>query len=397
MHTLCLLLGCALTLSPSAESQSAATHAAGHIFISAAPRPQLSPRTRARPEDLIQTTLSLNLCVDGSAVSPCPTPITSDDNYVPFITLTYGQILDGVVAYSPPDLTTGTITIYKDTDAVCVLAIVANATQSCPPNSTIFDVGNYTLTATLTFPPGSAYANSSAAPVNISIAQDPTSIAITSSANPAALGTPVTFTALVTGTYPATPTGEAVFTVDGTPSPALPLDSNGVASLTTSTLALGPHTITAAYAGATDFLPAEDATVKQQIVPPATVTTIASSLNPSTIGESVTFTATVSTAAGPSVIPTGRVTFKDGTVSLATVRLTSSGSQNIAQTSISTLASGTTASPPSTPAISQPQPVSLPSSSSRSTIRSPWPRPATGSRSHPPRSLCSREPRQTSP
>jgi len=324
------LLGCALAVSQSAAAQ---------VRISATRQPHLERRPHAHPEDPIQSTLALYLCVDGSTMYPCPNPITSDDTYIPAISLTYGQILDGLVAYAPPSITSGTITIFKDTEAVCVLVIGVD--HECPPNSTIFDVGNYTLTASLTFPPGSNYLPSNAAPVAISIAQDPTTIALTSSANPAVLGAPVTFTALVKGTYPAVPTGHAVFTVDGTAAPAVALDATGAATLTTSNLALGAHTITAAYAGATDFHAAEDATLKQQIVPPATATTIASSVNPSTFGESVTFTASVSAAAGLGFSPAGTVTFKDGTASFATVPLVPRAAQYLAQTSISTLGAGT--------------------------------------------------------
>src|SRR6202030_3723976 len=50
----------------------------------------------------------------------------------------------------------------------------------------------------------------------------------------------------------------------------------------------------------------------------ATATSVVSSLNPSTFGQSVTFTATVSSAAGT---PTGTVTFNDGATALGTVAL----------------------------------------------------------------------------
>ena len=47
-----------------------------------------------------------------------------------------------------------------------------------------------------------------------------------------------------------------------------------------------------------------------------TTTTLKSSLNPSTSGTSVTFTATV--AASTGAVPTGTVTFKNGTATLGT-------------------------------------------------------------------------------
>ena len=233
-------------------------------------------RSTAHPEDQTPTTLAINLCVDGSAIYPLPKSRHPGWNLRSSHRLiTYGQILNGVAAYGPPTLDTGTITLYKDTTAVCTLVLGVNF--SCPPASTIFDVGNYTLTATLTFPPGSLYAESSAAPVVVSVAKDPTTIAVAGSPNPAAFGTPVTFTAAVSGEYPATPTGQVVFTLDGSQLPPIPLGGTGTATVTISTLALGTHTVTASYAGALDFLPATDAQTTETIVPPATVTTIASS------------------------------------------------------------------------------------------------------------------------
>jgi hypothetical protein len=340
--TLWLVLACALSFAP----RSGAQIRLGGVAES-------NPQSSVHAQDLIQTRLSLNLCVDGSATYPCPNPVLSDNVYIPAITLTYGQILDGVVTYGAvggPDPTSGTITILKGMQAVCVLVIGVD--HACPPNSTIFDVGNYTLSATFTFPAGSAYANfdTNAGPcattptcdVTIAIAKDTSSIALKSSANPAALGTAVTITAIVTGGFPAIPTGDVIFTLDDGTLPAVALDATGAASFTTSTLSLGMHTITAFYGGATDFLPAsEAATFKQQIVPPATVTTIASSLNPSNAGDKVTFTSTVATTSVLGAAPTGAVTFKDGTASFATVLVSAKGAQNVAQATISTLGAGT--------------------------------------------------------
>ncbi|MDD5288771.1 MAG: Ig-like domain repeat protein [Dehalococcoidales bacterium] len=54
------------------------------------------------------------------------------------------------------------------------------------------------------------------------------------------------------------------------------------------------------------------------LTPSATTIAIASSANPSTFGQSVTFTATVSVVPPATGIPTGAVTFKDGTTTLGT-------------------------------------------------------------------------------
>jgi hypothetical protein len=56
-----------------------------------------------------------------------------------------------------------------------------------------------------------------------------------------------------------------------------------------------------------------------KIVPPTTTTTLTSSLNPSTLGAAVKFTAVVRPSAGNT--PTGTVTFRNGTTTLGTVGL----------------------------------------------------------------------------
>ena len=56
--------------------------------------------------------------------------------------------------------------------------------------------------------------------------------------------------------------------------------------------------------------------------PFTTSTTLTSSRNPADVGQSVTFTATVSDTLASTVVPTGTVTFFDGSTALATVTLT---------------------------------------------------------------------------
>lgn len=289
------------------------------------------------------TGLGLNLCVDGSATYPCPTPITSDDQYIPALSLTYGQVVDGVVLYAPGDLTFGTITLYKDPGtgpvSICVLEI--GGTKTCPPGATLFDVGNYTLTASLTFPGSSMYQPSSAEPVTVSVTKDSSEISLQSSQNPAALGSPVTISATATGGNGAIPRGQIIFTVDSVALDPVDLDATGKASFTTSTLALGTHNIVASYAGSENFYPAANTPIfKQQIVPPATTTTVTSSLNPSSIGDTVTFTARIGTAAGFVGTPSGLVIFRDGKVAFGTYPVALKGGQYLAQAAISTLAFG---------------------------------------------------------
>src|SRR5207245_1231245 len=66
----------------------------------------------------------------------------------------------------------------------------------------------------------------------------------------------------------------------------------------------------------------------------ATSTSLTSTPNPSTVGQAVTLSSTVTSGAG---VPTGTVTFRDGATVLGTVTLVN-GSASL---SISTLAAGT--------------------------------------------------------
>lgn len=147
-----------------------------------------------------------------------------------------------------------------------------------------------------------------------------TTTTVTSSANPVAAGQPVTFTAAVTSTFAGVPAG-TIFFVDGTTTIGTAvLDGTSHATFTTSSLAGGTHSISAAYGASGLYLPSNSAPISQVVTggvtPAATTTSVASSLNPSTVGTSVTFTATVSSTTAGTI--TGTVTFKDGATTLGT-------------------------------------------------------------------------------
>ena len=72
-----------------------------------------------------------------------------------------------------------------------------------------------------------------------------------------------------------------------------------------------------------------------------TTTTVTSNLNPANLGDSVTFTATVARTVPGTPVPTGTVTFKDGTTTLGTGTLATVGSDQEATFTTSTLTVGT--------------------------------------------------------
>ncbi len=80
-----------------------------------------------------------------------------------------------------------------------------------------------------------------------------TTAALTSSSNPSAQGSPVTFTATVTASAGGTPTGTVTFKDGATILGPATLNGSGVATYTTSSLTAGSHQIRAVYGGDTTF------------------------------------------------------------------------------------------------------------------------------------------------
>jgi hypothetical protein len=81
----------------------------------------------------------------------------------------------------------------------------------------------------------------------------PTTLALTSSLNPAPFGQTVTITATVTSAAAAAPTGKVTIK-DGNTVLGTPQLVNGVGQISTSLLAAGSHNLTATYAGNASYL-----------------------------------------------------------------------------------------------------------------------------------------------
>jgi hypothetical protein len=86
-----------------------------------------------------------------------------------------------------------------------------------------------------------------------------------------------------------------------------------------TTTALVTGTVTASYSGVPNTFTASSGTVNQTVNAGTigTTTTLTSSPNPSSVGQAVTFTATVTKASG-NVNPTGTITFKDNGTAIGT-------------------------------------------------------------------------------
>ena len=157
-----------------------------------------------------------------------------------------------------------------------------------------------------------------ASPSNVAIFLNNTRFVTTttllSSANPSLGGQSVTFTATVSS-IKAGATGSVTFQ-DGANVLGTVALSNGVAALSTSSLAVASHNITAVYSGDTLHVGGTSNIVSQLVNLVPTTTSVATSLSPSSYGQSITFTASV---AGIIGIPTGTITFEDSGNIIGTV------------------------------------------------------------------------------
>jgi uncharacterized repeat protein (TIGR03803 family) len=161
-----------------------------------------------------------------------------------------------------------------------------------------------------------------------------TTSTLTSLPNPSTYGQGVTFTAAVTSSLGTPPDGEIVTFMKGTTVLGTTALSGGSASFTTSVLPVSTNSISATYGGDSNFGYSTSNTVKQVVNKATAKTTLVSSLNPSNVGQSVTFTASVTPEF--SGMPTGTVSFYDGTTLLKTAAV----SGGAAEFTTSTLTSG---------------------------------------------------------
>jgi hypothetical protein len=161
---------------------------------------------------------------------------------------------------------------------------------------------------------------------------------LTASAASVTAGQSVSFTAqLAPFSGAGIPTGSVTFVDGGQNLATTTLDATGKAVFTSASLVVGTHSIVGFYNGdATHGLNTSTATVAVDSTNLIATTTTLSGPSSAATGASVTFTATVAPSSGAAV-PTGTVTFLDGTTSLGTGTLSASGAATLTTT---TLAAG---------------------------------------------------------
>jgi hypothetical protein len=137
-----------------------------------------------------------------------------------------------------------------------------------------------------------------------------TTISLISAPNPSTFGQAAMFTATVaiSGGGAGTPSGTVTFFDGGSSLGTGSLAASGLATITLASLSVGAHNaITATYGGDANFAGSTSSAYLHTVNKANTSTGMTSAPNPSLVGQTVTFTATVS--ASGAVTPTGAITF----------------------------------------------------------------------------------------
>ena len=241
-----------------------------------------------------------------AALTPTATSVTSSLN--PSVV---GDAITFTATVSPSPVTG---TVQFEIDGVARAPVTLDATGRATLTTSALTAGEHTVVASYFGDP--TYDASSSPTLTQTVGRTPTATSLTSSLNPSALGDAVTFTATVS---PPAVTGNVQFEVDGVSLGTSPL-AGGVATFSISTLTAGEHTVVASYGGDVTHEASSGSLTQTVTGPVPTATSVTSSLNPSVVGDAITFTATVS----PSAVA-GTVQFQIDGVARAPVTLDATG------------------------------------------------------------------------
>lgn len=194
-----------------------------------------------------------------------------------------------------------------------------DATGAASLSTSTLAVGTHPIT--VAYPGDTNFATATSSVLLETVQNATTQIALTASSNPAIYGTPVTLQAAITSNG-SVATGSITFNDGAATLGTAVLDANGIATLITSTLAPGNHSVTAIYAGDTRTA-GSTSTPLTLSVKQITSLDITSSANPALTLSPVTLSVTVKNSGAN--VTTGTLTFTDGSTALGTVTLDAAG------------------------------------------------------------------------
>jgi uncharacterized protein (TIGR03437 family) len=259
--------------------------------------------------------------------------VTANNNSVIYGTPVQFTVTVTPVNTSPPPVTgtlpipTGLVTFYDGGAALCSATQLGGGTATCSPAGSLA-VGTHSITVSYT-PTQDQTGNIDFQPnvsgaVEVTVNKIPDSLNLTSSFLTGYAGQPITFTAQVAASpYAGVPSasGQVSF-FDGSYTTSTNLIgvaglSSGLATLQPSVnLVPGLHQIYAVYNGDSYYTSSVSSYLPVTINVASTSTTIASSANPSVVGQTVVFTIAVGVGYPSTLGPNGQVQLYDNQVAL---------------------------------------------------------------------------------
>ena len=258
----------------------------------------------------------------GAPGTPTTTVVTSSD-----ASIYYGVNVTFTATVSASSGTpTGSVTFYSDGSSIGSGTLSGGSTSV---STSSLAIGTHSITASCAGS-GSFFASTSN-PISQTITMVPTGITFTTSPNPSVVTNPVNVQIQVTASNGGTPSGSVSVVADGSNTLGTPtLNGSGAASLSTSSLSVGTHSITVSYGGTSTY-DSSSVTQSQTVNQIPTSTTVGISPASANYGQCVTFTATVTATQGTA---TGSVTFTANSTSLGTATLNGSAQASVQSCSL---------------------------------------------------------------
>ena len=230
----------------------------------------------------------------------------------------FSVTVTGASPTTPNVAITGTVTLMDGPTAIGTGALAALGTNPATGSTVIsvsaLAIGTHPITAVYAGDANYYASTSGILSETINLATSTNTLAA-STTTPIATR-PVTLTATLSSNG-GTPTGSVTF-LDGAIAIGVGNLANGIASVTTATMTVGPHAITAVYGGDAKDGASTSNVVTVTVQAATTKVGLTPSQSPTNFSQPFTLTAAVS---GNGGVPTGSVTFSDGGTVLQTVTL----------------------------------------------------------------------------
>lgn len=201
-------------------------------------------------------TLATSLTVTPSGITPAQTLTATSNPFdvtLELSTVSFNPPLPASVTYGVAPLMLNATALSSGTATGQTVSFQVDSGPATVNGNVLTITGAGTVVVEVDAAANATYAAASTTEtILVGLAQS--QLALTASATQAPMGSSVILTATATSTTSGVPTGSVTFLDNGNDLGAVPLNAQGVATLTLTTLPAGSNTITARYPGDTNFL-----------------------------------------------------------------------------------------------------------------------------------------------